>query len=192
MIGHTLAHYTVTAKIGEGGMGEVYRAQDAKLDRDVALKVLPAAVATDPTRLRRFQREAKAVAALSHPNIVTIYSVEEVDGIHPLTMELVDGQGLDARIPPDGLPLAQVLDIGMAPRNFAPCSTLPTLMINGKNDFNAPVETNIRPMFEMLGTPDASKRLVLLDGGHVPNSVNDFDSRDSELARPLPGPGWEA
>jgi hypothetical protein len=114
VIGRTLAHYTITAKIGEGGMGEVYRARDAKLDRDVALKVLPAAVATDPARLERFRREAKAVAALNHPNIVTIYSVEEMDGVHLLTMELVEGQALDALIPPDGLPLAQVLDIGMA------------------------------------------------------------------------------
>ena len=114
MIGRTLAHYTVTARIGKGGMGEVYRARDAKLDRDVALKVLPPEVATDPGRLRRFQQEAKTVAALNHPNIVTIYSVEEVEGVPFLTMELVEGQTLDATIPSGGLPLAQVIDIGVA------------------------------------------------------------------------------
>ena len=72
-------------------MGEVYRATDAKLGRDVALKVLPADVASTPGRLARFEREAKAVAALNHPNIVVVYSVEEDDGVHFLTMELVEG-----------------------------------------------------------------------------------------------------
>ena len=77
MIGRTLGHYRITTSIGAGGMGEVYRATDTKLGRDVALKVLPADVARDPERLERFQREAKALAALDHPNIVTIHSVEE-------------------------------------------------------------------------------------------------------------------
>jgi serine/threonine protein kinase len=80
VIGRALAHYTVTAKIGEGGMGEVYLATDTRLERDVALKVLPASVAGDPDRLARFQREAESLAALNHPNIVTIYSVEENEG----------------------------------------------------------------------------------------------------------------
>ncbi len=114
MIGRTLAHYTVTAKIGEGGMGEVYRATDSRLKRQVALKVLPAAVAADPSRLARFQREAEAVAALNHPNIVTIYSVEEAEGVHLLTMELVEGQSLDHCLPPDGFPLADLLRIGVS------------------------------------------------------------------------------
>jgi len=96
MIGRALAHYTVLAKIGEGGMGEVYRATDSRLKRDVALKVLPTAVAADPDRLARFQREAEAVAALNHPNIITIHSVEQVEGIHLLTMELVGGQSLSS------------------------------------------------------------------------------------------------
>ena len=91
MIGRTLAHYRITAAIGAGGMGEVYRATDTKLGRDVALKVLPAEMAASPERLERFQREAKALAALDHPGIVTVYSVEEADGVHFLTMELVEG-----------------------------------------------------------------------------------------------------
>lgn len=96
MIGRTIAHYDVTGVVGAGGMGTVYRARDTRLGRDVALKVLPDEVADDPTRRSRFEREARAVAALSHPNIVTIYSVEECDGVHFITMELVTGRALDA------------------------------------------------------------------------------------------------
>ena len=77
MIGSKLGPYEITAKLGEGGMGEVYRATDTKLDRDVAIKVLPAAFAEDPERLARFEREAKLLAALNHPNIASIYGLEE-------------------------------------------------------------------------------------------------------------------
>jgi serine/threonine protein kinase len=114
LIGRRLGHYQVTAAIGAGGMGEVYRAEDTKLGRDVALKVLPAPMARDPEFLARFKREARAVAALNHPHIVTIYSVEEAEGIHFLTMELVEGQPLKMIIPEHGLPLDRILDIGAA------------------------------------------------------------------------------
>ena len=114
MIGTTLAHYRITAAIGAGGMGEVYRATDTKLGRDVALKVLPADVARDPDRLARFQREAKALAALDHPNIVTVFSVEEADGVHFLTMQLVEGQALDRLIPEGGLPVERIVEIATA------------------------------------------------------------------------------
>ncbi len=106
-IGTTLAHFKILAKIGAGGMGEVYRATDTKLGRDVAFKVLPEAMASDPERLSRFQREAKAVAALSHPNIVTLFSVDEADGVHFLTMELVAGQPLTGLLPSGGFSLDQ-------------------------------------------------------------------------------------
>jgi len=96
-------------------MGEVYRATDTKLGRDVALKVLPEEMARDPKRLARFQREARAVAALNHPHIVTIYSVEEADGVHFLTMELVEGQSLDRLIPKQGLPLYRLPSGGKNP-----------------------------------------------------------------------------
>jgi serine/threonine protein kinase/Tfp pilus assembly protein PilF len=92
-------------------MGEVYRARDTRLKRDIAIKVLPDAVASSPDRLLRFEREATAVAGLNHPNIVILHSIEEVDGTRFLTMELVEGQNLSALIAPGGLPLAQLLDL---------------------------------------------------------------------------------
>ena len=95
-------------------MGEVYRATDTKLGRDVALKVLPPDVASDPQRLARFQREARAVAALNHPNIVTLYSVEECDGVHFLTMELLEGQPLDRLIAASSLAVERIVEIASA------------------------------------------------------------------------------
>ncbi len=113
MIGRSLGHYRITAAIGAGGMGEVYRATDTKLGREVAIKMLPAAVAQDAERLARFEREARSLATLNHPNIVTIYSVEEAGDSRFLVMELVEGQGLDALIAAGGLPLPQFFEIGV-------------------------------------------------------------------------------
>jgi eukaryotic-like serine/threonine-protein kinase len=113
MVGRNLAHYRVLRLLGKGGMGEVYAAQDSKLRREVALKVLPAAVTADPVKLRRFEREAQAVAALSHPNIVTIYSVEETEGVHFITMELVDGKRLNDLIPRHGMSLEDFFTIAI-------------------------------------------------------------------------------
>jgi TolB-like protein len=96
--GRWLGHYEILAKIGEGGMGEVYRARDTKLGRDVALKVLPSEVATDTMRCTRFEHEARAVAALNHPNIITLHSIEQADDIRFLTMELVLGETLSSLI----------------------------------------------------------------------------------------------
>ena len=112
--GTKLGPYEIQSPLGAGGMGEVYRATDAKLGRDVALKVLPAEMAQDPERLARFRREAKALAQLDHPNIVTIYSVEESEGVHFLTMQLVEGQPLDRLICAGGLPLEQIVEIASA------------------------------------------------------------------------------
>ncbi|HDT13966.1 MAG TPA: serine/threonine protein kinase, partial [Candidatus Aminicenantes bacterium] len=114
MIGQRLAHYEILSLLGRGGMGEVYRALDTNLNREVALKILPADLAADPIRLERFHREARAVAGLNHPHIVHMYSVETVEGLSFLTMELVEGEELAARIPEKGLPLAGVLRIGRA------------------------------------------------------------------------------
>ena len=109
MIGKTLNHFKVLDRLGKGGMGEVYVAEDGKLKRRVALKVLPEEVARDPARLDRFQREAESIAALNHPNIVTIYSIEEADGIRFLTMELVVGETLIQLIPSNGMDVESFL-----------------------------------------------------------------------------------
>jgi len=111
MVGTSLAHYRILEKLGEGGMGEVFLAEDTRLDRRVALKVLSPELASKPDRIERFRREARAVAALNHPNIVTIYSVEEADGSSFLTMELVEGELLSHRVRPGGLPLDEFLAV---------------------------------------------------------------------------------
>ena len=109
--GTTLGPYQVTAKIGEGGMGEVYRARDTKLDRDVALKVLPEAFTQDPDRLARFEREAKVLASLNHPNIAAIYGLEEAEGVRALVLELVEGPTLADRIKRGPIALDEALPI---------------------------------------------------------------------------------
>jgi TolB-like protein/tetratricopeptide (TPR) repeat protein len=119
LIGQSLSHYRITAKLGEGGMGVVYRARDTELGREVAIKVLPQDVAADPERLQRLLREAKTVAKLNHPNIVTIYSVEQAslgDGgepIHFLTMELIEGLRLCDLIPARGVTLERFFELAI-------------------------------------------------------------------------------
>ena len=111
MIGRTIGRYRVDASIGAGGMGEVYRAHDTTLNRDVALKVLPAGVADDPDRLARFHREAVVLASLSHPSIAHLYGLEDVDGAHALVMELVEGPTLSDRIAAGPIPLDDALPV---------------------------------------------------------------------------------
>lgn len=103
----TIAHYTLTSKLGEGGMGEVYRALDTRLGREVAIKVLPPSVACDPERLARFKREARTLAALNHPNIATIFGVED----EALVMELIEGDTLFERIERGAIPVEDSLRI---------------------------------------------------------------------------------
>ncbi|MGV8039718.1 MAG: protein kinase [Thermoanaerobaculaceae bacterium] len=112
MIGEFLSHYRVVEQIGAGGMGVVFRAHDTHLGREVALKVLPPDVASDPERVARFEREAKALAVLDHPNIVTIFSVEEAQGRRFLTMQLVHGRTLGALIPSGGMGVEKVVRLG--------------------------------------------------------------------------------
>ena len=113
--GATLGHYRILAHLGAGGMGEVYRALDTKLGRDVALKVLPPAFADDPERIDRFRREARTVASLNHPHIVTIFSVDETErGVQFLTMELVEGDTLEKTLPSNGLPVSEALEVAWA------------------------------------------------------------------------------
>ena len=137
MIGKTIGSYTVLAKLGEGGMGEVYRARDSKLKREVAIKVLPADVADDPERLARFQREAEVLASLNHPYIAQVYGVEHPpEGGHALVMELVEGEDLAQRLArgpiviDDALPIARQIaealeaahDAGIIHRDLKPAN----------------------------------------------------------------------
>jgi serine/threonine protein kinase len=117
LIGTTLSHFRITAKLGEGGMGEVYRAEDTKLGREVAIKVLPEAVASDPERLARFEREAKVLASLNHSHIAAIYSIESAipsgRPMHFLVMELAEGEDLGARIARGPVPVDEALPIAL-------------------------------------------------------------------------------
>jgi serine/threonine protein kinase len=123
--GQTLLHYRIVDKLGEGGMGAVYRAEDTRLGREIAIKVMPAELAADAERRRRFEQEARAVAALKHPNIVTVYSVEEADTPTPstgsgqagsvlfITMELIEGRPLSELIPKGGLDLVRLFELAI-------------------------------------------------------------------------------
>ncbi len=111
MIGSTLAHYRITAKLGEGGMGEVYRATDTKLGREVAIKVLPPAFTADPERLARFEREARLLAQLQHPGIASIFGFEDSEGTRLLVLELVEGPTLAERLERSALPFDESLSI---------------------------------------------------------------------------------
>jgi serine/threonine protein kinase len=111
LAGRTLSHYQVESLLGAGGMGEVYLARDSRLDRTVAIKILPADLAGDPERMQRFEREARAASALNHPNVATIYDVGESDGLHFIVMEHVEGETLAAKVAGRSLPPAAVVDI---------------------------------------------------------------------------------
>ena len=114
--GGRLGSYEVVSAIGSGGMGEVYRARDTKLHRDVALKILPEEFAADPERRARFEREARTLASLNHPHIAQIYGVEDSGTTHALVMELVEGPTLADRIAQGAIPLDEALSIASADR----------------------------------------------------------------------------
>ena len=176
--GTRLGNYEIVAPLGAGGMGEVYRARDVRLGREVALKVLPASVASDTDRLARFEREARAVAALNHPNIVVLYSVEDADAVRFLTMELVEGQTLDRHLASGRLSLAGVLDIGIALSD-----ALAAAHAKGV------VHRDLKPANVML-TPDG--RIKVLDFGLAKLTVKDAESRTAHSATrtvPLSGEG---
>src|SRR5262247_2733130 len=111
MIGTKVAHYDITAHLGSGGMGEVYRARDTKLKRDVAVKILPDEFSRDADRVSRFQREAEVLASLNHPNIAAIYDLQEANGSRFLILELIEGETLADRIARGPVQVEDALDI---------------------------------------------------------------------------------
>ncbi len=113
MIGRTLSHYKVLEEISRGGMGIVYKALDLKLNREVALKVLPPELVSDPDRKRRFVQEAQAAAALKHPNIAVVYEIDEVDGVDFIAMELIEGEKLSDLMDRGRLPAERVINIAL-------------------------------------------------------------------------------
>jgi len=117
MVGRTLSHYRIIAKIGSGGMGDVYVAEDLTLHREVALKVLPTELAESDEARARFEREAMTIAALNHPNIVTVYSVEHADGVRFITMELVKGKTVADLLPRQGFSLERFFEIAVPVAN---------------------------------------------------------------------------
>ena len=111
LVGRQLGWYEILSLLGVGGMGEVYRARDTKLNREIAIKVLPSAFAQDSDRLARFQREARMLASLNHPNIAAIYGLEELDGVRYLVLELVPGETLAQRLERHPLAVREALEI---------------------------------------------------------------------------------
>src|SRR5512136_2593490 len=112
-VGAKLGPYEIQSPLGAGGMGEVYRARDPRLGREVAIKVLPASFSQDADRLRRFEQEARAASGLNHPNIITVYEIGSADGTSYIAMELVDGSSLREAIASGTLPTRKVLDIAV-------------------------------------------------------------------------------
>ena len=152
--GTRLGSYEIASLLGAGGMGEVYRARDLRLQREIALKVLPEIAASDPDRRERFTREALAVAALNHPHIVTIHSVEDAGSTVFLTMELVNGRALSTVLQPGGLPLERVLTIGIAVAEAMSAAHQKGI-----------THRDLKPANVMLGEGEHAGRIKVLDFG---------------------------
>jgi Tol biopolymer transport system component len=164
MIGQTVAHYRILEKIGSGGMGDVYLAQDTTLDRKIALKVLPPELADSAERRARFTREAKAVAALNHPNIVTVYSVEEARGVHFITMELVKGKTLSEILPGKGFAMVRFFEIAIPLADALAAAHQQGITHRDLKPANVMVSEN--------------GRVKVLDFG-LAKAIRDFSSRDA-------------
>ena len=164
-----LGPYEILAPLGAGGMGEVYRAKDLRLGREVAVKVLPEAVASSPDRLARFEREARTVAGLNHPNIVTLFSVDDEDGIRFLTMELIEGQSLVSLVTPGGLPLSRILDL-----------SIPLTDALAAAHERGVIHRDLKPGNVMM---TREGRLKVLDFGLAKTDVSEEPTQDATLSR---------
>jgi len=174
--GQRLGHYEILALIGSGGMGEVYRALDQRLGRSVALKVLPVEAAGDEGRRARFEREARAVAALRHPGIVTVHSIEEAGGVLFLTMELVDGKSLEDLLSRTGLPIDKLLKIA-----------IPLADAVSAAHEHGITHRDLKPANIMV---DAGGRVRILDFGLAKlRDGSPLGDRDTETNRSLTGEG---
>jgi Tol biopolymer transport system component len=179
--GDRLGPYDILGAIGAGGMGEVYRARDPRLNRDVAIKVLPDVGAGDPDRRERFVREARAIAALNHPNIVTIHSVEEAEGRIFLTMEIVEGRSLADLLAKGALPLDAVLKVAIAVADAIAAAHQKGI-----------THRDLKPANVMLGEGDQAGRVKVLDFGlaklaEAPLDVSGL--RTTAAADPITGEG---
>ena len=166
--GTRVGPYEIVAALGAGGMGEVYRARDARLGRDVAIKALPAAFAGDAERLARFEREARLLASLSHPNLAAIYGLEEVGSARYLALELIEGETLAARLARGPLPVDDALDVA---RQIAA-----GVEAAHENDV---VHRDLKPANVMLATSGAVK---VLDFGLAKSSAADRSGSDPNLS----------
>src|SRR5262252_1552310 len=152
--GTRLGPYEILSALGAGGMGEVYKARDTRLNRLIALKLLPTTAVADAERRERFDREAQAVAALNHPNIVTIHSVDQADDQFFLTMELVEGHALADAIPPNGLPLDRLLTIAIPVADAVAAAHQKGI-----------IHRDLKPTNIMLGEGEHAGRVKVLDFG---------------------------
>jgi len=202
VVGTTLDHYKILEPLGKGGMGEVYRARDTKLDRDVAIKVLPEDFATDPERLARFEREAKLLASLNHANIAAIYGVEDEGDQRFIAMELVEGETLGERLARSGrIEVDEALDIvpqiaeameaahenGVIHRDLKPANVIVTPEGNANVlDFGlAKTVEHCAPEADMSHSPTVTVAGTLRDDT-VKLTRNRRETRDPLAAAPCP------
>src|SRR5262245_4245256 len=184
--GTRLGSYEIVSLLGEGGMGEVYRARDLRLQREIALKILPDAAASDAARRERFTREALAVAALNHPHIVTIHSVEDAGSHVVLAMELVEGRSLAQVLPAGGLPLDRLLTVGIAVAEAMSAAHQKGI-----------THRDLKPANVMLGEGEHAGRIKVLDFGLAKRAETPFGfssgsmlpTADGERAAPITGAG---
>ena len=171
--GQLIGHYKILHKIGSGGMGDVYLAEDTTLDRQVALKVLPPELADDAERRARFTREAKAVAALNHPNIVTVHSVEEAGGIHFITMELVKGKTLAEMLPAKGFALGRFFEIAIPLADALAAAHQQGITHRDLKPANVMVSEDGRVKVLDFGLAKATPRVVESRRRRVPDPIGD-------------------